>query len=582
MNDASLPERPPRDLADFGDLTPAEQMLRDGVGTGEFVDVNHGRGRPGPDAGRELWIRASFLRSLILGGCGALPAPLHEKGVRLAGARIRGKLDLQGCDIASEIALFACHFDETPNLRSARIGGLWLNRSALPGLSADRLCARANVSVQGAKVTGTLRLGGAKLGGGLSCTGAELDAGRDGVALGADRLSADGSVVLRQVTATGTLRLLGAKLGGSLACEGAELDAGRDGDALGADGLSADGAVFLSQVKATGTLRLAGAKLGGDLDCVGAVLDAGPQRHALLTDNADVTGALFLRDCRISGGVSFGSTRVGTLIDTPESWPRTGLFLDRFTYGAIAGDGTRTDAASRIDWLKRQRQIDLTTEFKPQPWEHCARVLREMGHAEAARKVLIEKERLQRKARLAHIRRNGPREDVPLVRLLDTLLGVTVCYGRRPLLAFAWLFGFWIVGAVLFQVAYGNDAFKPNNPVVLRAPEWVLCGYPDTEWVDLAAVAKPRPGRAQSGQSQLACFKAQPEAARYPQFNGLIYSADTLLPVVSLEMQEFWIPDDRVIPAGKWARVYLWVHIAVGWALSLLAVAGFSGLIRSD
>jgi hypothetical protein len=73
----------------------------------------------------------------------------------------------------------------------------------------------------------------------------------------------------------------------------------------------------------------------------------------------------------------------------------------------------------------------------------------------------------------------------------------------------------------------------------------------------------------------------QPKAASYPRFNAFIYSADTLLPIVALEMQAFWIPDDRT-GAGWWARVYLWVHIVVGWALSLLAVAGFSGLVRSD
>ena len=46
-------------------------------------------------------------------------------------------------------------------------------------------------------------------------------------------------------------------------------------------------------------------------------------------------------------------------------------------------------------------------------------------------------------------------------------------------------------------------------------------------------------------------------------------------------MQSYWIPDDRQ-PRGRWARVYLWLHIAAGWGLTLLAVAGFSGLIKTD
>ena len=46
-------------------------------------------------------------------------------------------------------------------------------------------------------------------------------------------------------------------------------------------------------------------------------------------------------------------------------------------------------------------------------------------------------------------------------------------------------------------------------------------------------------------------------------------------------MQAFWLPDDRH-PYGAIARYYLWVHIALGWAFSILAVAGFTGLIRTE
>jgi len=59
-----------------------------------------------------------------------------------------------------------------------------------------------------------------------------------------------------------------------------------------------------------------------------------------------------------------------------------------------------------------------------------------------------------------------------------------------------------------------------------------------------------------------------------------MYSADTHFPVGSLEMQPCWPPDDRHI-GGFWARINLWVHIAMGWALTLLAVAGFTGLIKA-
>lgn len=46
-------------------------------------------------------------------------------------------------------------------------------------------------------------------------------------------------------------------------------------------------------------------------------------------------------------------------------------------------------------------------------------------------------------------------------------------------------------------------------------------------------------------------------------------------------MQAYWLPDDRT-PQGALARWYLWFHIFAGWALTLLAVAGFSGLVKND
>lgn len=144
------------------------------------------------------------------------------------------------------------------------------------------------------------------------------------------------------------------------------------------------------------------------------------------------------------------------------------------------------------------------------------------------------------------------------------------------MLALLWLVLFWGIGAASFEAAYRNDAVKPNNPFVLRSAEWAAC---DPEYIAKDHLPVLR-WRSHHG-TQLACFKEQPEAQAYPKFNALIYSADTLLPIVGMEMQEFWIPDEQH-GFGTAARWYLWAHIFVGWALSLLAVADFSGLIKSD
>ena len=137
-------------------------------------------------------------------------------------------------------------------------------------------------------------------------------------------------------------------------------------------------------------------------------------------------------------------------------------------------------------------------------------------------RVLIEKERRQRAARRA---REGLAGKV-WFGFWDRLLGVTVRYGRQPLWAFYWLLCFWLVGVGVFGVAEAPGALKPNKEVVMRSDEWIGCALEGPE-------------------VQAECYLLTERGASYPMFNRWIYSADTLLPIVSLEMQEYWIPDDR-------------------------------------
>ena len=512
-------------LAEFQPLLEGEKTLLDGLATGEVIPIG-GISVPSAKAGEARQLRGEFLRYLLLGGCEGLEgcdAYVHEKGVRATGALITGVLDLEGCRIPRDIALVHCRFETAPVLRSAVIDNLFLNGSTLPGLTADRLEAK-------------------------------------------------GDVFLRGVQADGALRLLGAKLGGALDCDDARLTAGQDGVTLHADGLEAKGAVFLRGVQADGALRLLGAKLGGDLDCKDARLTV------LQANGARVEGVFFLRGkARIAEVLDLTGAQFGALNDAKDCWPTAGgLVLDRCQYGAITG-GPVT-AAERIIWLSLQDESRWGKDFWPDPWEHCAKVLREMGHREDARAILIEKEKRQRADRRKRMWDSYMREDYYALRVWDWLLAITVRYGHRPLLAFAWLFGFWLLGVGVFSMAAQNHALKPNDVRIIRAAEWVACApdYRPDKTLDQPAL------RNQTGDSQMACFLDQAEAASYPKFNSLVYSADTLLPVVAMEMQSYWIPDDSDRGVGMWARRFLWLQIIAGWALSLLAVAGFSGLIKSD
>ncbi len=581
--------------ARHGALTPAEKILSVWCWTG--LDVIIGWDVPPPDAPPKRQIRASFLRHLALGefkDCKPGPKGVRVIGVLIVGdgpeqAETRG-LDLEGCSLEGELGLFFCRFTDTMLLRGTTLPMLKLSGSHLEGalktdsdgepreaLSADGLKATRGVFIRNATANGAVRFVGARLGGDLDCTDATFEGVSDGVAFSADGLEAEGSAFLRGATAKGAVRLVGAKLGGDLSCTGAGFEAIAGGFALAVDRLEAKGGGYLSDVSTKGAVRLVGAKLGGNLSCNGARFEAAGER-GLLLDGARVEGAFFWRGVAgIEGSLDLTGARFGVLIDDTDSWPGAGdLLLNRCRYGAILGGPV--DAASRLEWLALQRPERVGQDFWPQPYEHLAKVFREMGHRGDARRVLIRKEELQRQA----ARRRSPWYSSCWSVFWDRILGWTIRYGYEPWWALVPLAVAWLLGILVYLGAYDAGAFKPNSAFVLRAPEWVLCTDKPGTLSTLQFEEHRKRVQGESYEHQLACFEAQPEAASFPEFNAWWYSADVLIPLVSLELQEYWLPDEDHPSIWAWARVVHWVQIVLGWALSLLAVAGFSGLIKSD
>lgn len=512
------PVRPSLDA--FRPLTPSEERIVADLAVGEFDRLGDGLRPETDDPTRE--VRAAFLRFLILGGDERYRP--HEKGVRVSGGWISGVLDLEGARIPRDIGLTDCRFATVPVLRYAVVDNLFLDGSSLPGLEAERLEARGGVSLRGATVTGEVRLSGGRLDGNLSLDGA------------------------------------------TISCAG--------GTALVADGIQVR-AVEMRGATIAGETRMTAAQVDGDFDLTGSQF-SNPGGGGLLLNRTEIRGGFFLRrNARIDGTLDLTGASIDTLHDDEQSWPAPGnLLLNRCLYNALIGGPV--DAARRLQWLALQSPKRWAEDFWPQPYERLAFVLREMGHDDDARAVLVEKERLQRAARRA-------RAPNTLWRLLlginDRLLGVTVGYGRRPLMSFAWLFLFWALGAGVFAFAQSQAALKPNSPVVLRSTEWTMCGVPQGEERMLAS--GPAMGRAVPGQSQMACFLTQPEASSYPAFNAWMYSLDTLFPVLEIGQKSYWRPD----PDRRWGSAvmgYYYFQALVGWALSLLAIAGFSGLVRTQ
>jgi hypothetical protein len=78
----------------------------------------------------------------------------------------------------------------------------------------------------------------------------------------------------------------------------------------------------------------------------------------------------------------------------------------------------------------------------------------------------------------------------------------------------------------------------------------------------------------------------------YPKFQPSFYSLDCFLPIIDLKQKSAWSPNankgyEVVKPSvgfrvrwGGLLRGYLWAHTLLGWALTTLWVAGFTGLVR--
>ena len=165
----------------------------------------------------------------------------------------------------------------------------------------------------------------------------------------------------------------------------------------------------------------------------------------------------------------------------------------------------------RLDWLSRN-----PGGYVPQPYEQLAAVYRRAGRDEDARTVAIAKQRARRRTL------SLPGKAWSL--LLDALVG----YGYRTWLAGLWLFAFVLAGWFVFDRAY------PAH---------------------MTPTAKP----------------TEPQ----PDFQPMLYALDTLLPVVDLRQQNYWIPQGG---AQWWA----WASIMAGWVLTTAVVAALTGLLKRD
>ncbi|MFD4631941.1 membrane-associated oxidoreductase [Streptomyces sp. NPDC058284] len=425
------------------ELTDAERRVWEAVPLGRTVDFRERDGETaalGAEWGAERTVRAEVLRALLLGAArrdGEIPV------LRVTGARITGRLNLQYAEVAGPIHLWACYFDEAPDLYGARLRQLYLGRSVLPGLHAVALRVDGSLRMTGCRVRGPVRLGGARISGAVFFDGARI--GEEGVrhsepVLALNRVTIDDEFQANAgFTAHGMVRLTGSVIAGNITLDDAVLS-NPGSTALHAANLSGGADLHAMRARVYGRISLRGARIPGQLNFAHARL-SNPGDMALHASSVTV-GELWLREAApVEGSVNLRRAQLDLLHIAPETWPDE-VRLSGMTYNTL---DPHEPAARRLQALERD-----TDGFIPFAYEQLTAAYRRSGDDAAARTVQLAKERRHR-ATLAWY-----------ARLWGHLQDVTVGYGFRPTRAAAWLLSLLLVGTVTYAIRQ-PPALKPEE-----------------------------------------------------------------------------------------------------------------------
>ncbi|WTW93699.1 membrane-associated oxidoreductase [Streptomycetaceae bacterium NBC_01309] len=417
------------------DLTPAEQRVWQAFGRGEGVDFRSGdgdRAQDGASWGPERTVRAAVLRALLV------EAPAQEgeiSGLKLAGARITGRLNLAYGTVDQAVRLRSCHFEHAPQLYGAQIRALVLSNSVLPGLSAATLRVDGVLRLTGCQVSGPVLLQGSAVAGAVfldnACLGDPLDAENlHEPILQLNHAEIGTDVWAENLVAYGQVRLDAATVRGQVNLEAASLhDPG--GVAMRAEALSVGTDLRAVRLLADGEVNLSGARIPRRLDLGHARL-SNPEGMALNVATS-VVGELWLAEAvPIQGSADLNRAQLDVLHALPTVWPEQ-VSIDDLKYRMLA---PHLPAGQRLPLLDRDGG-----RYLPHTFEQLALAYRAAGDDDAARAVQL--------AKLRRLRRSLPRH----VRAWGYVQDATVGYGFRPGRAAAWLLVLLLVGALSFGVS---------------------------------------------------------------------------------------------------------------------------------
>jgi len=490
----------------FSYLTPAEVKLFINVPAGREVDCRTDDEELTNPANADSWgkdrvIYADKIEWLCLDPAAKLF--VRHYGINIRGARIKNNLNLSFANLVYPIGLFYCVCGAIDVLYAC-LTSLNLSGSRIESLDAS--CSMSSGAMHlcdGFISHGEVRLIDATIGGKLDCCNGRFSP-ENGRAINANGVKASDALLCNGFEAVGEVNLVGGIISGLLDCEDGKF-INPQGDAIAADSIKVAGSIYMRK----------GFKAEGKIDL----------RVSIIENSFEWTNVSEPEMTKLD----LRGAKVKIFHDDSESWPKPdNLLIQGLDYERL-DDNAPKDAKDRIDWLRRQPQ----DEFRPQPYEQLAKVLRESGREEDAKKILIEKNWNQiRSGKMPFF-----------ARLWRRITGWTIGFGYRPMRAL------WIA---LFIIALGVGCFTWGNQTGKMTP--VKKG--EITYAD--------------GQGNVALSKD------YPRFYSIIYSIDLFVPLVDLQQVSYWMPSGSVL-----LSCYMWLHIVAGWILSTLLVVSLTGLLRT-
>ncbi|MFD8231115.1 hypothetical protein ACFV20_04360 [Streptomyces sp. NPDC059696] len=461
--------------------------------------------------------------------------------LRTDGAKISGRLRLS-CEANRRFSAIGSVL-----LRRTEIGHDLLCSGAMfnGGFNASRMILNGDASFdvnadQGnhpvrCRAIGPSAFINASIGGVLDCRGAyfgsELDARRatvnGGVHLGL-WVSTDRTI---RFTASGLVQLMHMRVDGELDCEGGHFSEREV--ALCADGAVISRSAWLSPrngypFQAAGAVDFENCQIGNSFYCTGAFMGEETSLTAVKMRVSHVFE--WNPGVKTSGALQLDGATVGLLQDAEARWPSKGkLHLLGFSYDGFSGSSP-SGAKERCRWLAKQGS------FYAQTYDQLARMYGRTGHDTEARKVLIRKETVRWLRGKMGI----------FGKFRSWLLALTVGYGYLPVLAAVWLTFFYLGGVALFSI--NDKGMLPTRPQLVGSSS-----------------QKPSPSHCTN---------------KYPCFNPWAYALDVVVPLVDVHQAEYWQPKGNVKLSTAY-QTYNTVGPLIGWGLTTLAVAGFTGIIRT-